>query len=224
MLNTINPDGSPLLQDGLALQYAIRIPKQKRMVQKALILLHGVGGNEQDLLNAFATMPDDLLIISARGPLTLSAGRYAWFHVDFTTGKPLINEAEENESRQIIKTFIGQISNRYAIDELYLGGFSQGAIMSSTIGLTTPSLVKGVIALSGRILTQIRPLVQKNDELHRLRFFLSHGIHDQTLPVTYAREAKEYLDSLDIPLTYHEYPVGHQINEEELISLTKWIG
>ncbi len=224
MSNTIHPEGYPVLQENLALKYLIRLPGQKPAVQKALILLHGVGSNEQDLFNAFGKLPDDLLIISARGPLTLSAGRYAWFHVDFSTGKPLINEEEEKESREIIKTFIEQVRDRYHIDELYIGGFSQGSIMSCTIGLTVPALITGVIALSGRILTQIRNSVHKTSELANLKILLAHGTLDKTLPITYAREAREYLESLDVQLTYHEYPIGHQVNSEELAEIEKWIG
>ena len=119
--------------------------------------------------------------------------------------------------------FINQLKQQYNLDEVYLGGFSQGAIMSFTLGLTHPAEITGIIALSGRILTEIKPLVRKDTALHKLKVFLAHGVHDNTLPVDYAREAKVYLDSLDVQLSYHEYPMAHQINKDVLVDMIEWI-
>lgn len=224
MLQSTQPYGSPVLHEDLALKYLLRLPKIKPVIQKALIVMHGVGSNESDLFRLFTNLPDDLLIISARAGNTLGPGRYAWFRVDFSTGKPVIDEEQEKESRASIKTFISQVRKKYSIDKLYIGGFSQGAIMSCSVGLTSPGMVKGVIALSGRIVTQIRPLVQKSAELSNLKVFLSHGLYDNTLPVSYAREAKAYLESLGVQLIYHEYPIGHLVNKEVFSEIEKWIG
>lgn len=224
MTHSIPQDPSPILHQDLLLKYLVRMPEKLSVKQRAIILLHGVGSNEKDLFAKADHFPDDLLIISARAPYDMGTGRYAWFQVDFSTGKPVINEQQEEQSRNKIKLFIEEVKQKYAIDELYLGGFSQGAIMSCSIGLTSPNQVKGIIALSGRILTQIRPIVQKNAALSNLKVFVSHGIYDTTLPITYGREAKQYLESLGVQLIYHEYPVGHQITYEVLTEINHWIG
>jgi phospholipase/carboxylesterase len=43
------------------------------------------------------------------------------------------------------------------------------------------------------------------------------------LPIHYAREAKAYLEKIEVPLTYHEYPVGHQINAHIINDLVNWL-
>lgn len=207
----------------LALQYLIREPKVKSEKRKGIILLHGVGSNEKDLFSLAEHLPDDFFVISARGPFIIGADRYAWYNVDFSTGKPIYDARQEEASREIISTFIGQIKQEYMLDDVYLGGFSQGAIMSYSIGLTQPKSVRGIVALSGRLLLEIQPLVKKSDELSKLSVFVAHGTQDRTLGIAYAREANTYLKQLGVDLTYSEYENAHQISESVLKDLHQWL-
>ena len=212
-----------MLQTNLALDYLVRPATEGSGKQKALILLHGVGSNEQDLISLAPYMPDDFTVISPRGLFVLGEGRYAWYQVDFSTGKPHVNEGQEEQSREIIRDFIAQVKAFFGIEEVYLGGFSQGAIMSYTIGLTEPDLVAGIIAFSGRILKEIRPLVATTDVVSNLNIFIAHGTQDATLPVNYAREAKSFLESKGITPTYHEVEMGHQITGEVIVDVREWL-
>lgn len=205
------------------LHYLIKEPKTTSATRKAIILLHGVGGNEKDLFALADYLPQDFYVISARAPFVMGSERYAWYQVDFSTGKPVYNQQQEKESRQIIKDFITQIKQKYDLKEVYLGGFSQGAIMSYSIGLTDPDSVQGIIALSGRLLEEIKPFAAQKDELKKLKVFIAHGKQDRTLDVTYAREAKNYLLQSGAELTYSEYEAGHQITPEILKALHKWL-
>ncbi|MDF3077878.1 MAG: serine esterase [Sphingobacteriaceae bacterium] len=205
------------------LQYLVREPQVKTAANKAIILLHGVGSNEQDLFSLEGQLPSDYYIIAPRGQFTLAPDRYAWYNVDFSTGKPLYNKEQEASSREVISTIIEQVKEEYALDEIYLGGFSQGAIMSYTTGLSHPGKVTGVIALSGRLLDEIKPVLSKDEYPQKLRVFVAHGTHDGTLPVAYAREAKAYLETLEVQLSYKEYNIGHQINSEVIDDLNDWL-
>jgi len=209
--------------NNLSLHYLVREPKVKTAKHKAIILLHGVGSNEQDLFSLADHLPDRYYVIAARGPFTLSAGRYAWYNVDFSTGKPVINAEQEVSSRAVIKQFVAQVKQKYTLDEIYLGGFSQGAIMSYSVGLSNPEEVNGIIALSGRVLEQTQQVVVRNEALSQLRIFIAHGTHDGTLPVHYARQAQAFLQTLHVPLTYHEYNMGHQVNGEVIQDLIHWL-
>ncbi|MBB3056693.1 alpha/beta hydrolase [Mucilaginibacter gotjawali] len=224
MVISTNQPNPVALQQDLVLQYLVKEPQPASSKKKALILMHGVGGNEENMYSLNGYFPGDLLLISARGPNALGGGRYAWFEVDFSTGKPVINEQQEAESRGLIHQFIRQVKQKYAVEDVYLGGFSQGAIMSCSVGLTAPETVKGIIAMSGRILQQIRPSVQPTPVLASLNIFVAHGLHDSVLPIAYGREAKAYLESLNVKLSYNEYPIAHQITAEEMADVVAWMG
>jgi phospholipase/carboxylesterase len=223
MTNTIIKETNSAGFDSMVLQYLVREPKIKSTKKKAIILLHGVGSNEKDLFALADQLPVDFYVIAARGQFTLSEGRYGWYNVDFSTGKPVFDKAQEISSREVIKKFMAQIKQKYQLDEVYLGGFSQGAIMSFSVGLTNPKEVKGIISLSGRLLTEIRPSIIKHDDLQRLKVFIAHGVQDNTLTVQYAREAKSYLGDLGVQLSYHEYNMGHQLNERVIHDMNAWL-
>lgn len=223
MINTIIKETNSAGSDSMVLQYLVREPKIKSTKKKAIILLHGVGSNENDLFGLADQLPEDFYVIAARGQFTLSEGRYAWYNVDFSTGKPVFDKAQEISSREVIRKFIAQVKQKYRVDEVYLGGFSQGAIMSYSVGLTHAKEIKGILALSGRLLDEVKPLIIKNDELQQLSVFVAHGVQDNTLTVQYAREAKLYLDSLGVQLSYHEYEMGHGITTAVIKDMNHWL-
>ncbi|PZR20109.1 MAG: esterase [Flavobacterium psychrophilum] len=213
-------------QEKASLQYLVRQPKVKTTHPPVVILMHGVGSNENDLFSLADQFPDNFLVLSARGPLTLSTGRYAWFHVDFATGKPVINFEEQEKSRQLIAKFISEIKNIYHPDNnnIYLCGFSQGGIMSYGVALTNPGLVKGIAVMSGRLLQEIRPMVQPSEELKKLNVFISHGVEDELLTIDYARDAKQWLENKGISPEYHEYHAAHQLLPQMANDMLKWLG
>lgn len=223
MPHAINNDAKDIKFNDLSLKYLVRLPKTSNIKNKALILLHGVGSDENALFKLADQLPGDFFIITPRAPLTLSPGHYAWYNVDFSSGQPAINVQEEVSARTRINTFIHSIKQRYHFDEIYLGGFSQGAIMSISMGLTNPSAVKGILLLGGRILNEIKPLVATGIELKHLKVFLAHGRQDKTLPIHYARETRAYLESLHVQLSYHEYDMAHQVTDAVLKDINDWL-
>ena len=212
-------------QQGSQFQYLVRESRIKTGKAPLLLLLHGVGSNETDLFSFANQLPDQFLVVSARGPYTLEAGRYAWYQVDFSTGKPVIQIEQEERSRRMILQFIEELKERHHIDEsaVYLCGFSQGAIMSYSAGLTAPELFKGIAAMSGRLPEEVKHEIASPVELQHLRVFISHGKEDRMLNIEYARSCAAYLKSLGIQPTYKEYTEGHGINREMLADLINWL-
>lgn len=207
------------------LHYLVREPKIKSAHPPVLILLHGVGSNEEDLFSFANQLPDKYLIISARAPISLGNNNFAWYQVDFSSGKPVFSFKQEEESRATLIKFISQIKEKYSANgnEIYLCGFSQGAIMSYSIGLTRPDLVKGIAIMSGRLLEEIKPFIAGKDKLQSLKVFISHGTNDNVLQVNYARQSNTYFKSLGINPIYKEYHEGHGINSEMMRDLINWL-
>jgi phospholipase/carboxylesterase len=207
------------------LHYLVREPKIKSAHPPVIILLHGVGSNEEDLFSFANHLPEKYLVISARAPISLGGNSYAWYHLDFSTGKPVYNFKEEETSRATLIKFISQVKEKYSADpnEIYLCGFSQGAIMSYSIALTRPDLVKGIAVMSGRLLEEIKPFITAKDKLQKLKVFISHGVKDNVLPVQNAREAAVFLKTLNINFSYKEYPEEHTIRNEMFTDLLKWL-
>lgn len=185
-----------------------------------LLLLHGRGADEADLMGLESALDPRLTIVSPRAPFRLGPG-YAWYDM-FQVGSP--DPETMAVSMGEIEEFIGGMLETYNIDpkRLYLLGFSQGAILSAAIALTTPERVTAVVMHSGYV-----PLSAGLD-LHPEAiagkpFFLAHGKYDDVIPVTYGRDADEYLTEAGARITYQEYPIGHSISEESLYDLSEWL-
>ena len=209
----------------LPLIHLVRQPKIKDGAPPLLLLLHGIGSNEHDLYGLTPFLDKRFLIISVRAPNTLGPGSYAWFEVDFTQQGPIINMEQAEASLKTLITFLKEAITVYGADpkQVYLMGFSQGAIMSASVALIQPELVAGVVLMSGRIPSEIRPLIASSEQLSGLPFLVVHGTADRVLPITYGRASRELLSSLPVDLTYHEYPMGHEVSQESLSEVTTWL-
>ncbi len=207
------------------LHYLVREPKVKTVHPPLLILMHGVNSNEQDLFSLADQLPDKYLVIAAQGPYKISGNGYAWYHADFSVSPAIINKEEAEKTRQLIITFIGQLKGKYTFDEskVFLCGFSQGAIMSYSVGLTHPDKIRGIAVMSGRILDEVKPKVVAAKQLKQLNVFISHGTNDKVLAVQQARDANLYLAKMGVYATYKEYIDGHTINREMFGDLVDWL-
>ena len=68
-----------------------------------LVLMHGVGSNEQDLFGLARMMPPQFHVLSLRAPYVLSPASYAWFEFEMMAYVGLrIEEEQESESRFLI--------------------------------------------------------------------------------------------------------------------------
>ena len=208
----------------LALHHLVRESSLKTEKPPLLLLLHGVGSNEEDLFGLADYLDERFFIVSARGPYTLGYGAYAWFHVQFTADGPLIEPAEAENSRRILLNFIDEAVEAYKLDsdKVYLMGFSQGAIMSMSLALTEPEKLAGVVAMSGRTLPEVLPRIAPPEKFQRLPIFVAHGTADQVLPINYGRDTRDILSKLPVDLTYREYPMAHHVSAESLADIAVW--
>jgi len=210
----------------MVLQYKVKLPAVSGGKPALILLMHGVGSNEEDMFRLANEFKGNIVVVSARAPFTIVPGRYAWFALEVTDGIRKINEEQAEKSRQIINLFVNQLSERYGIDQdrVYIGGFSQGGIMAYSVGLTYPKKFTGIFAFSGRLLAEIKPFIKDKRELEHLKLFIAHGTWDQTLTVEYGREAQNYLSPMLPKLEYHEYEMTHTIIEKELEDFKIWLG
>jgi len=207
-------------------KYLIKQPAKPQKNPKALLMLHGFGSNEADLFSFADQLPDDLLIISARAPIDLDFGGYAWYHIYLDSQNNKISDNQQAAEVLLqLSQFIDFLINKYHIDpkNFNLLGFSQGAILSYALALNYPEKVKNIVALSGYINEDIMPVNEDFSKYKHLDFFISHGLYDDIIPIELARKIPPYLDERHIQYTYKEYPMGHEVSYECLQDMKTWI-
>lgn len=213
------------MRANLSLFHRARLPLKIGNRPPLLLLLHGVGSNEDNLFKLALQFDERFLILSVRAPNIYASGNYAWFEVAFTPQGTMINERQAESSRQALIKFISEATQAYNADphQIYLAGFSQGAIMSASVALTRPDLLAGGVLMSGRILPEIHPLIAAPEYLRKLSFLVIHGTADTVLPIHHGKSSRDLLSTLPVRLDYREYAMGHEISQHSLGDVNDWL-
>lgn len=218
----------------LSLECRIRRPKPVQNGSKSggiqkpplIILLHGGGGNLDDLFNEFSEVADDrLLVVSVRAPFIQSPTSSTWFRVSPFMGDRSINTDDAELSRQKLVQFIQEAVVEFDADttQVFLLGFDQGATMCLSLTLTEPGLLAGTIVMSGVILSDILHIMVGTSQLLDYPIFLSYGLHDQVLPVAEGKKTRDMLDQFGLNISYREYSSGHYISPISLRDANNWL-
>ncbi|MGI8668218.1 MAG: alpha/beta hydrolase [Aridibacter sp.] len=190
-----------------------------------LILLHGIGADENDLFGLAPFLDERFFIVSVQAPFVLPYGGFAWFELFIEPNKPIgYNAKQFEQSRQMIFEFVDEVVAEHDLDskKVFLCGFSQGSMMSLSAALSEPEKFAGVVAMSGRAVTEM--LSDDNfDALKDFPILVTHGTFDPVLPIENGRATKEILSRLPVRLEYKEYEMGHEISQESLRDVSNWL-
>jgi len=213
-----------LQRNNLSLTY-LELSPAKPENAPLLIMLHGYGSNEKDLIQIAPALPSGFRYISARAPQTMDYGMYGWFPLEFTPNGITVDYSAAELAHQQFIDFTGELIREYrpAGNKVFLMGFSQGAVMSYLTAFNAPELLHGVIALSGQLPEKSLPTETAKPALKRLPFLVMHGIYDDILPIIKGRTADEWLQQNVDDLTYREYPVAHQISDSGIELIRTWL-
>lgn len=191
-----------------------------------LVLMHGVGSNEEDLFSLAPSVPAHFHVVSLRAPNVMGQGSYAWFQFGVTPqGQRVINQEQEAASRQLIAETVSALSQQLGVppSRVVVGGFSQGGIMALSLLLTQPQLVQGAMVLHSRLLAEVLPLVAPADQLQGKQLWVSAGTRDQVLPLAHAQAIRAQVQQLPLTLAYAEFPNAHEITPDELAQAMQWL-
>ena len=191
----------------------------------ALIMLHGLHSNENDLMPLARAIDKKICVISVQAPLSDEPNKYKWFNMRFDEQKIMCNDVQAERSRIILTQFIDEAVNEYNLDpnNIVLMGFSQGGMMAYQFAVSTPQLIKGAAVLSSYILESNKLKIGNKEDLETTQLFISHGEDDKVIPYYRATESLQFLNGLDIPYEFKLYPVGHKISEQNLIDVVNWL-
>ncbi|HVL31680.1 MAG TPA: phospholipase [Solirubrobacteraceae bacterium] len=192
--------------------------------QGALVLLHGRGADERDLVPLLDVLdPDRRLVgLTPGAPLHLPPGGRHWYVVP-RVGYP--DPPTFHASYAALTSLLDDWLRERGIDwsQTVIGGFSMGCVMSyaTALGPGRPAPA-GILAISGFIPT-VEGWEPRLDERGDLPVLISHGSRDPVISVEFARDARERLRSAGLAVEYHEHGGGHQLDPQSLPRMTEWV-
>jgi len=192
-----------------------------------LLTLHGRGANAFDLLGLAPYLcAGKFLMICPQGPLETPIGPeavgYAWYPMS-NGGVPDV-EAMLSQQKKL-QAFLDDCLKSYPIDpkKLVVLGFSQGGVMAYSLALANPERFAALAVLSSWLPKELLPRLNVTDAVQSLPTLVQHGTQDPMIEVARARSSVETLRQLRVPLTFREYPMGHEIGARSLAELSTWL-
>ena len=170
-------------------------PEEGTEIKNAIILLHGYGGDGNDIsmltLNWKRHLPNTVFICpNGHETCPINPSGYQWFDLTKEDSSYILEQSLKAEEK--IKQFIDEIKKEFNLtnNKICLSGFSQGCMMSLNVGLTSEENFLCIIGFSGKIIDKdnLKSRVKNSTET-----LLIHGDTDQVVPSTHLLEAKDFL-------------------------------
>jgi len=173
----------------------IIFPDEKKDIKNAIILLHGYGGDGNDIscltINWKRFLPNSIFLCpDGLEPCPINPNGFQWF--DLTKNDPEYILQESIKAENKLNLFLQEIKKEYNLtnSQICLSGFSQGCMMCLNIGLTSNEKFNCIVGFSGKIINEINLSKRINS---KTKTFLIHGDSDAVVSSKYLLEAKDFL-------------------------------
>lgn len=182
-----------------------------------LLLLHGTGGNEDDLLELGRSLAPAANLLSPRGKISEN-GMPRFFR---RLAEGVFDEADLIHRTHELADFINAAASEYGFspETLTAVGYSNGANIAASLLLLRPGVLKNAVLL--RAMVPLDP--EKSPDLTGTRVFLASGLTDPILPIANARRLAGMLRDAGAEVTHQEINTGHQLTSSELDTARSWM-
>ncbi len=194
-----------------------------------VVLMHGFGAPGTDLVPLWRVLdaPPGTRFVFPAAPHVLDFGfgdARAWWMIDMMayerairTGTPrVIADGVPDglpEARALLSAALTDIVAKMGPSPLYLGGFSQGAMLAMDVALHTELPLAGVALLSGSLVARDE-WIPRMPARRGLRIMQSHGRSDTVLPFALAEELRDLLVAAGTSHRFVPFRGGHEIPPE----------
>ena len=196
----------------------------------SVIWLHGLGANGHDfapvadLLSKRLEAPIRFILPHAPTmPVTLNGGMPmpAWYDMYNMEHPRNVNwDTVDYSERMIVSLIQREQEKGVPPSRCMVAGFSQGGAMALRIGLTGNTELAGVIALSSYLL---RKEGETFPSERGMPIFMAHGDSDPVIPIAVGESSRETIKSHGYELEWHEYPMQHNVCEQEIKDIEAWM-
>ncbi|MGZ5020871.1 MAG: alpha/beta hydrolase [Chthoniobacterales bacterium] len=185
--------------------------------KRVFLLLHGTGGNEDDLLSLGRELDPGAALLSPRGKV-LENGAPRFFR-RFAEGvfdeQDIIHRANE------LADFIAAAAAHYdfALNQLTAVGYSNGANIASAVMLLRPEVIPCAILLRAMVVLSNPPVV----DLHGKRILICAGISDPIIPPENGERLAALLEERGADVTFERQQASHGLVRADIVAARRWL-
>ncbi len=202
-----------------------------------MILFHGFGADAYDLQTLSEVLAPGMKMnfLFPQGIKEVPIGPgwtgRAWWQIDMMALERRMNSQEkvdlsDSYSHEVpdVRAKIFEMIKQMNVpwNKIILGGFSQGSMLATDIFLNAPETPKGLVILSGNLVnkTEWKNLAPKRAGS---KFFMSHGTHDQVLPISGASRLESLLTAAGLKGSLFSFPGAHEIPMSAISKVNEYL-
>jgi phospholipase/carboxylesterase len=181
-----------------------------------LLLLHGTGGDENDLLGLGRTISAGSAMLSPRGRI-LENGMPRFFR---RLAEGVFDEEDVRFRANELADFVGEARSAYGLEAPVAVGFSNGANIAAAMLLLRPEALAGAALLRAMVPLSDAPQA----DLAGKRVLMISGAMDPIIPADNAKRLAASLSASGADVQHQMLPAGHNLSQTDLSLLVKWFG
>lgn len=182
------------------------IPAGEKNSRRIFVVLHGLG----DSMDGWRWLPPALnlpwmnyLLVNAPDEYY---GGWSWFDYPGEIAPGV------HRSRKLLSALLDDLQARgFPADQITLGGFSQGCLMSLETGLRYPQRLAGIVGISGWVFELESLLRELTPVARSQRLLITHGLYDPLLPFSDVQQQVRQLKAAGLNIAWHEFPKEHTV-------------
>src|ERR671912_819004 len=182
-----------------------------------LLLLHGTGGDENDLLPLGRMLDERAALLSPRGNV-LENGMRRFFR---RLSMGVFDEEDLVRRTHELARFVEEATSEYGLDpqRLFAVGFSNGANIATSLLLLHPGLLAGAALLRAMVPFE----AETPPDLQGTPVYLAAGRSDQMVPPESTERLAKLLREAGAEVTLDWQPGGHGIGRAEIEGARAWL-
>jgi phospholipase/carboxylesterase len=182
-----------------------------------LLLLHGTGGNEDDLLELGHVLDEQAALLSPRGQVS-EHGANRWFR---RLAEGVFDTDDLLARTDQLAAFVTNAVEHYQLgaSRLVAVGFSNGANIAATMLLRHPRLLRAAVLFAPMVPLDDPPMV----DLSRVGVLIGAGTADPIAPPAQAQRLVQQFIDRGAAVALHWHPDGHGIDRPTLAQATTWL-
>jgi phospholipase/carboxylesterase len=192
------------------------IPAREKNSRRLMIMLHGLG----DSIEGYRWLPE-MLALPWLNFLLVNApdeyfGGYSWFNYPDDLAPGILR------SRKLLFDLLDRLCREnFPANQITLGGFSQGCLMTIDVGLRYPHRLAGLVGISGWVFEIEELLRELSPVAKQQRLLVTHGPFDAVIPFAPVRKQIKKLGSASLNVEWREFPKAHTIYGAEEVSVIR---
>jgi phospholipase/carboxylesterase len=197
------------------LSFEHRFQPASRPDLRPLLLLHGTGGDETDLLPLGELVSPGAALLSPRGQV-LEAGMPRFFR---RLAEGVFDEADVRRRAQDLADFVAEARATYGIAAPVALGFSNGANIAAALLLLHPGTLAGAALLRAMVPLQDPPAATLADT----PVLILSGARDQIVPASNAARLAAILAAAGAQVRHETLPAGHGLTQDDVVRTAAWL-